>query len=910
MAILKTANFSGSNGSHFSIRLDYSLTQNKTANTSKIVYSLYFITDKYGSGYGSAVNGYINGVKVGSCTSIGTSSTILIGTKTEDVTHNSDGTKSVSYSASMSGPWTGLGSASLDGTLTLPKIDRLAILDENSLPTSITDESSIKFSYSNPSGFKVKPVITITQDSLISIEGDYITTSPCTWNWLTTDANKKLVYDCVRNSPDATARLKLNTYDSNNNLIGSTMSATTIPFKLVNCSPTIDITCTEQDTKVKNIVGSKLILLNNVSVLKVAASVATKKDATIVEVLVQGRKVESPYSTNLDIVGSPGNYTVNASVRDSRQIIVADTSSTYQLVDYQPVSINSYKFKRENPTSNKIKLNADITYWGITLNGTANAVTISYSTDGSSYITIPSSAYTIDNTNHKITIKDYEVADLDYQEQGTYYLKVVDKFTDDVENEPVTRGVPTTEKGKHDFQVNGDLYLADKDRKNKRPLNVSGDASKNIFNLKSVLPSNYGSGLPTAITKNLTINSFDKNSIDFTVNINAYMYALTEVMKLEPNTQYTISYERTNTNYSGSNSRFYVYNYNNGTYSINDSLLVDNGKGASKTFTTNAAGTVAFAWGFSNDASGASVKVSKIQLEKSSTATEHEEYYKPNIYAKDCNGHYHEIPYVTGNVSKNLFNSNVSGSLNGISYSVNGSEITLSGTASADTNIHLYDADMFSEYNGKNMSISANGLVNNVNIKCCNSGWGNTQTISNTANTKTFTINNNIRYLWVNILSGTSINTTINLQIELGSATEYEAYYEPTISIKDSEGNFHEIGFDNKDNYSEREQIIGTWIDGKPLYRKVFRTTFPTVSSNGTYVANKEVYFADNVNFSFLEALFIENGNQRQNLPYINNSGYVSKGFVQDNILMLTGNSTAHSGLRTTAIIKYTKSTD
>jgi hypothetical protein len=467
MAILKTANFSGSNGSHFSIRLDYSLEQNQIANTSKIVYSLYFVTDRYGSGYGSAISGYINGANVGSCTSIGTNSTILIGTKTENVTHNNDGTKSVDYSASMSGSWTGLGSASLSGTLTLPKIDRLAFLDETSLPTSITDESSIKFSYSNPAGFKVKPVITITQDSLISIEGDYITTSPYTWNWLTTDANKKLVYDCVRNSPNATARLKLNTYDSSGNFIGSTMSATTIPFTLVNCSPAINLTCNEQNAKVKSIVGSKLILLNNVSSLKVDASVATKKNATIAEVLIQDKKVVSPYSTTFIVTGDSGDYKVNASVRDSRQLIVTGASSTYQLIDYRPVSIDSYSFKRENPTSNKIKLNAKITYWGITLNGTANAPIISYSTDGSSYITIPSSAYTIDNTNHLITINNYVVpTTLNYQNQGTYYLKVVDKFTDDVENEIVTRGIPTTEKGKDVFQVNGRLIIADENRQN------------------------------------------------------------------------------------------------------------------------------------------------------------------------------------------------------------------------------------------------------------------------------------------------------------------------------------------------------------------------------------------------------------------------------------------------------------
>lgn len=605
MATLKTANFSGSNGSHFSIRLDYSLTQNQTANTSKIVYSLYFITDKYGSGYGSAVSGYINGVNVGSTTSIGKNSTIKIGTKTETIEHNSDGTKSVSYSASMSGPWTGLGSASLSGTLALPKIDRLATLDESSLPTLITDESSIKFSYSNPAGFKVKPVITITQSASNGFEGDYITSSPYTWNWLTTDANKKIVYDIVKTSPNATARLKLNTYDSNGNFIGSTVSSTTIPFTLVNCSPTISLTCTEQNAKVKNIVGSKLILLNNVSSLKATATVATKKGASVVEVLIQDKKVSSPYSTTYTVTGTAGNYKVNASVRDSRQLIVTDTSSNYQLVDYRPVSIDAYKFKRENPTSSKIKLNAEITYWGITLNGVANEPTISWSSDGSTYTTIPSSAYTINNTSHTITISNYEVpTTLDYQSQGTYYLKVVDKFTEDNENDPVTRGIPTTEKGESDFQVNGDLYLADRNRQNKAPLNVSGKVSKNLFG--GVIENgryDYSTGAKTTNDNNRR---------------NKYP------IKVEPSTTYIFS---NNGSGVGMNIMFYDENYNYLYYEVMD---------AGKSFTTSSKSYYINFFRGSSD-------TDKIQLEKSSTATSYEEYFEPTISIRNSNGIFREI---------------------------------------------------------------------------------------------------------------------------------------------------------------------------------------------------------------------------------------------------------------------------
>lgn len=37
----------------------------------------------------------------------------------------------------------------------------------------------------------------------------------------------------------------------------------------------------------------------------------------------------------------------------------------------------------------------------------------------------------------------------------------------------------------------------------------------------------------------------------------------------------------------------------------------------------------------------------------------------------------------------------------------------------------------------------------------------------------------------------------------------------------------------NRDNYSTTEQVIGTWIDGKPLYRKV--ATVSAITGNNTW---------------------------------------------------------------------------
>lgn len=40
------------------------------------------------------------------------------------------------------------------------------------------------------------------------------------------------------------------------------------------------------------------------------------------------------------------------------------------------------------------------------------------------------------------------------------------------------------------------------------------------------------------------------------------------------------------------------------------------------------------------------------------------------------------------------------------------------------------------------------------------------------------------------------------------------------------------------ENYSTSEQVIGTWFDGKPLYRKTFQVTSPSQTSSSTIIVS------------------------------------------------------------------------
>ena len=95
---LNESYFNGKNGSHFKQSLYYDISQDISSNTSTITFYAYVGSVDGYSGSGSTARVYINGSEVGSFTSLPSySSGTLRGTKTERITHNADGTKTISY---------------------------------------------------------------------------------------------------------------------------------------------------------------------------------------------------------------------------------------------------------------------------------------------------------------------------------------------------------------------------------------------------------------------------------------------------------------------------------------------------------------------------------------------------------------------------------------------------------------------------------------------------------------------------------------------------------------------------------------------------------------------------------------------------------------------------------------------
>lgn len=182
----------------------------------------------------------------------------------------------------------------------------------------------------------------------------------------------------------------------------------------------------------------------------------------------------------------------------------------------------------------------------------------------------------------------------------------------------------------------------------------------------------------------------------------------------------------------------------------------------------------------------------------------------------------------------------------------------------------------------------------------------------------TITTGTEDKYIYIYLLWSDGATATLEevlqgLQIEQGStATEYEEYIEPKIYVKNDNNVYEEfISKDNLVNYSTGKQKIGTWIDGKPLYRRVIETQAPVVTNDGTFSSSYN-YISDNIKNAFIEwSYLIDTDNQRMYLPYTTNGGYILKCFVnKDNSFTLTSNVKSFSEQPVVASILYTKTTD
>jgi hypothetical protein len=506
------------NNNNFKLILEYNKVMNVDDNSHDVTYYLYFqsLNGYSGSGTANSVKGQINGVQVGAVSSIGKNQKLLIGTKTVNVPHNEDGTGSVLYSALIDTAWSSLGDASVTGKLTLPKINRASTWNFTSLQMSnIEDTLVLKINkyvetYTNKvviENLSMNEVVRTIED----VEDGYEITF--------TQEELNLIYTMGDNENLTNLRfcLSLYTYDVNGNQVGN-VQRTLMNAYLTNANPTFTYTIEETEQKVIDLLETDTAeyIIKNVSKPKISVTANALKGATIKTISIvnstQANANENPY-----IFENVQTGTFTIVVTDSRGLTKTEVV-TKNLINYTPVYINSYSFERESQTSSNIILNADVTCYSGSFNSVSNVPTIMYKIgmDGT-YNSITSG---FDFENNKLSFYNYKLENiLPYTQTDRIYLYVLDLLTEDTENEIVSKGIATFEAGEHDFQVNGDLFVADENRENKQNILELLNQKNNKLNAPTLYTF-------TRVTGNIPLNTWSALCEDLSIELDVGLYVL------------------------------------------------------------------------------------------------------------------------------------------------------------------------------------------------------------------------------------------------------------------------------------------------------------------------------------------------------------------------------------------------
>lgn len=123
-------------------------------------------------------------------------------------------------------------------------------------------------------------------------------------------------------------------------------------------------------------------------------------------------------------------------------------------------------------------------------------------------------------------------------------------------------------------------------------------------------------------------------------------------------------------------------------------------------------------------------------------------------------------------------------------------------------------------------------------------------------------------------------------------------------TYSDSENNAYSCDYMNELNtYKTTEQRIGTWIDGKPIYRKVLQYTYSTTGTHQESLSSLNIDTITSYNWNCL----VNNTYIINAYDFQDNNAKCNLFFDKNKIYMVNG--TTWTSAKFTLILEYTKTT-
>lgn len=441
---VETSAWTAESGSTWKVVLNWTATQSIANNTSTISWNIKVSTGSGGYVVVSEIRAKIAGEEVyyrshDNHTNGYNGTQIASGTKT--ITHNTDGTKSVSMSIEA-GIYQWAINRSGSNTFTLDTIPRASSITSASNKT-LGNACSIKWT-PNASTFKYKVKFSLgswnyTTPSFISPAS----TSEYTYDDYTLPLE---VANQLPNATTGTMTAYLYTYNSSGTQIGSTASKTftvTVPSSIKPSISSVSATLVNSNT----IINGWGVAVAGYTKVKVSASASGSYSSTISSFDITGGYATTQTGTSLaytgGVISSSGSKTFTVVAKDSRGRSSDSKSATaITFYAYSKPTVSSFTVARSSSNAKKVVVKANWTFSSVNSKNAATATLYYKKSSNTSWTTYGTIAK---NTNVTLTN--------DFEETSSYNFKVV--VTDSLSNSAQEEGFISTIEVTMDFRAGG-----------------------------------------------------------------------------------------------------------------------------------------------------------------------------------------------------------------------------------------------------------------------------------------------------------------------------------------------------------------------------------------------------------------------------------------------------------------------
>ena len=443
-------------------RKSYSIEDNK----STIGWKMELIATSNGKISSSSSKDWsvtVNGTKYSGTNKIGISanSTITLASGSTTIAHNTDGSKTFSYSFSQEFGITfsgsSIGTKSGSGSGTLDTIPRKATI--SSAP-NFNDEESPVIKYSNPAGSAVSALEACIKDSAGEITfADYrsISKTGTSYTFSLTDAERKALRKAITKGNTLSVKYYIRTTIGENKYY----STATKTLTLVNYKPTLSPVIKDTGSGSTALTGdgdNKIIKYFNY--MSITTGAAARKEATVKSVKVTcGSKSISKTTGVLENVESA---TFDISVTDSRGYTTTQTVKK-TLINYVKLTCDlSAKATLAADNTTTINFTAKGNFFNGSFGKSNNSLTIQYRYKTSSASSYGSWTTLTPSKSGNTYTATGSLSGLDYQTTYNIQARAIDSISTGGINSSVVnvKSTPVFDWGAEDFKFNVPVNMA------------------------------------------------------------------------------------------------------------------------------------------------------------------------------------------------------------------------------------------------------------------------------------------------------------------------------------------------------------------------------------------------------------------------------------------------------------------